>query len=496
MMTTTSPPGQDLAPPRNAVPWHTRQRQRPFNSGSAVSPVGGTLRRRARRSIFAELRRDPGLLFGAILRFTPLLWLSGVLAFCTPLAIVYTFFRERCWKHLADPAVAGWFAIAAAQAFSTIINWGNTEAGIGSLLYRFCSAPISGWIFLGSLLAIGKRIRFSVPDRFARRVATLGVYLLCLGAPLLAAGFLLGITDLEWLTPVGRLIPASLPSARFEFTAQFLIVDDFVGQTLPRLVLFFPWPTCLGFAGSAILFISLAADTTALTLVGRLGGIFAVFASTSRAAIVGTFIALGVYGILHLPRRRRPAAIFAGTTLVLLCLSLPMLFLVDTGSFLAGTTNSVSSLRQDSSSARESLYQETFRRSLREPYLGHGWQGDILQDTIPLNVGSHSTLYGLFYTGGAAGLLTFIAAALTTGHRLLRNALTKGQRHHAAFCLYLVLLIMCYGECIYSFAIPVFFAFLWIGKGLDRSISTQSELGVGAEFATGLAQKESVSYVS
>jgi hypothetical protein len=409
--------------------------------------------------------------FAWILKATPLLWVSGLLAFCSPLWIVYSFLKDRCWKQLRDPAVAGWFAIAAFQGLSTIINWGNTTEGLGTLIYRFLSAPISGWVFLGMLIALGKQIRFNDDERLAKAAVQLGLYLLCLGLPLLLIGTAFGITDLQWLTPVGHLIPSSLPSAQFGFTAQFLIVDDFVGQTVPRLVLFYPWPTCLGFAGAAILFISLTKSRRrAISFAGICGGVFGVLASTSRAAIVGTIAALVVFGVLQRPQRKRLIAILGIVTAVLLCMCAPLLFQTDPAGLILGTKDHVSALRQDSSSARQALYDESYKRFKRAPYLGYGWQGDILQDTIPLPVGSHSTIYGLLYTGGLLTLVPFLFAVAALGLQLLQNARTGTRGEHAAFCIYIVLIVMCYGECIFSFAIPVFFAFLWIGGGLRKQM--------------------------
>lgn len=457
-------------------------------SEQRLSPV--TLRRKSElgasipEARSTELRGTSAWGFARILRATPLLWVIGILPFCTPLWIVYSFLKDRCWKHLRNPAVAGWFAIAVCQCLSTIINWGNTTEGLGSLLYRFLSAPISGWVFLGMLIALGKQIPFYDDDRLAKGVVLLGLHLLCLGLPLLLAGTIFGITDLQWLTPVGHLIPPSLPSAQFEFTAQFLIPDDFVGQTMPRLVLFYPWPTCLGFAGAAILFISLTiCRRSAIRIAGICGGIFGVLASTSRAAIVGTIGGLVVFAVLQMPRRKRPMAILCIVTAVLLCVCAPLLFRTDPAGLVLGTKDDVSALRQDSSSARQALYDESYTRFERHPYLGYGWQGDILQDTIPLPIGSHSTIYGLLYTGGVVTLLPFLFVAIALGIQLLQNAHAGGQREHAAVGIYIVLIVMCYGECLFSFAVPVFFAFLWIGGGLR---SRTPRVGA-AESATGAA---------
>jgi O-antigen ligase len=105
------------------------------------------------------------------------------------------------------------------------------------------------------------------------------------------------------------------------------------------------------------------------------------------------------------------------------------------------------------------------RQFHQEPILGHGWQGDILDPYIPLNIGSHSTIYGLLYTGGVVTLAAYVLAVLALGARLLRMARRKG-RCQAALSIFIVVIIMSYGECIYSFGIPLFFAFGWMGSCL------------------------------
>lgn len=408
--------------------------------------------------------------FSRLLKYTPLLWASGLLPLLAPLVIVAIFFRDRCWKHLKDPAVGGWFAVGVVQMFATLMNWSETTDGFATYVYRCLSAPISGWFVIGILTAIGKELSCDVP-KILRGGALVGLYILILGVPVFAIGIMFGITDLAWLTPVGYLIPSSLPSAQFEFTAVLLSADDFVGQTLPRLVLFYPWPTCLGFSGAAIFFMSLVQSKKGWRILGLCGGLFAVVASTSRAAVVGTLLGLVAFWILRIERGDRAIVAFSILTIVLICLSAPMLFGVDPISLLDETAGGVSALRQDSSSARDLLYKETYRQFETKPYLGHGWQGENLEDTIPLPIGSHSSIYGLLYTGGIITLIPFVVTVALLGGRLVHRAVIGGGLEQTALCVFVVLIVMCYGECIFSFGVPVFFAFLWIGAGLGNRAS-------------------------
>lgn len=410
--------------------------------------------------------------FKFIIRATPLLWLSGLLALVTPFVIVVSFARRKFCRHISDPAICGWLLIAGMQAISTVINWAQAGEEPSVLLYRFLSAPVSGWVFIAALLAIGKEMGRSARD-LNRSVGILGIYVLCLGPALLCAGTLLGITDFEFLTPMGHLIPSNLPSAQFEFTAQFFIPDDFVGKTQPRVVLFYPWPTCLGFAGAAIVFISLSLRRSAFKVFAILGGAFGVVASTSRAASLGTLVAFCLFSLVRLPTRKKAFALPGAALLCLLLLFLPAIFNINMSDVVTESQHAISSLREDSSSGRKALYKETVNRVSEAPVIGHGWQGEILEDTIPLNIGSHSTFYGLLYTGGILTFAPFLFTSLVVLHRLLTNAPGRPQAE-TAFCIFVVLIIMSYGECIYSFAIPVFFAFLWIGTGLDARTTERS----------------------
>jgi hypothetical protein len=412
-----------------------------------------------------------------LLLYTPVLWICGALSFFAIFCSLWPFRKPRLWKACLDPVILAWFGIGAVQMLATTLAWAyHTADGPSSLLYRFCSAPVSGWLLIAALLALGKHFHLASPAT-ARAVSMLGIYFVGLGLPLLILAQVLHLTELQWLTPIGHLIPPGLPAARFQFTAQFLVEDEFAGSVLPRIILFYPWATCVGMAGAAVFFISLSQPKSLLSWAGRIGGIFGLLASYSRGAIVSAVLGLVVYLLFSIPRRRAViASVFAVTGVMVVFYAL-LVFGKAPTDLVKDASGSVSGLREQSSNARDLLYAETYSRFVKSPYFGYGWQGDILDDYIPLPIGSHSTVYGLLYTGGVLTFAVYAIAVLLLGFRLLTTA-RYGPKYRAALSIFIVLIVMSYGECIFSFATPVAFVFFWLGSCMatpdrraDRAIS-------------------------
>ena len=133
--------------------------------------------------------------------------------------------------------------------------------------------------------------------------------------------------------------------------------------------------------------------------------------------------------------------------------------------------NSVTNVRQGSSEARQMGYDESWRGFLRSPLIGHGWPGEPLSDTIPMPIGSHSTVYGLLYTGGLVTFIPFCIAMLWTITALFWRARSRDPETRSALAIAFSLCILSYGEGIYSFAIPALFAFCWMGAALSQNNS-------------------------
>ena len=92
--------------------------------------------------------------------------------------------------------------------------------------------------------------------------------------------------NLSITSPVGLLLPRNLPAIENAFTMRFFISEETFGKLIPRLILFYPWSVCLGFAGIAVCFIALQEKQLSWKLIGFCGGVLAVFGSMSRAAVI------------------------------------------------------------------------------------------------------------------------------------------------------------------------------------------------------------------
>ena len=130
--------------------------------------------------------------------------------------------------------------------------------------------------------------------------------------------------------------------------------------------------------------------------------------------------------------------------------------------------SAVDAARSGSSMARELIYEKSWEGFLELPIVGHGWIGESVHKTENLPIGSHSTVYGLLYTGGA---LTFGMFALALGTTLVATARAavgpdQSGAGRAALGLALTLLVFCRYEMLFSFTLPCLFLFTWIGGAL------------------------------
>lgn len=188
----------------------------------------------------------------------------------------------------------------------------------------------------------------------------------------------------------------------------------------------------------------------------------AIVGSESRAAM----IALVLAGVLYVWQTWHPR--YRWATISLLCvIATPVVFLdVPVMRHVSGFYDLATNLRKGSSEARQMGYDESMRRFLRSPLIGYGWPGEDLSDTIPMPVGSHSTVYGLLYTGGLVTFIPFCIAMLWTITVLFWRARSRDPETSSALAIAFSLCILSYGEGINSFAIPVLFAFCWMGAAL------------------------------
>lgn len=394
---------------------------------------------------------------------TPALWAVGLLMPAGLAILCWLGWRTRDPRRGGALSVLPWFAVAGAQALSVLVNGLQQGRTATFVLGRMASTTVTGWIILGLALAVGERSRLELRD-VTRAFAVVGGYIMVGAVVVVVLWGALGEATLETPTPIGLLLPISAAARESFFTMRWYIVGSIAGARLPRLILFFPWSTILGFAGITILLIARHEPVAWLRRLGCLGGVVGVLGSQGRAP----FIALTIVLLLSSPVRvlSKRSWLFAGAVgSAAAALVIP--FWVQLRDLVILAYGAVAQLRPGSSSARALAYKASLEGFRQAPVLGHGWVGKDLASTIPIPIGSSSSVYGLLYTGGAVTLTLFVVAAAITGVRLLMRA-ERSRISHVGFLVFLALFIFSYSEALYSFAIPNLLALVVVGAGLAQ----------------------------
>ncbi|MGO8732881.1 MAG: O-antigen ligase family protein [Terriglobia bacterium] len=395
-------------------------------------------------------------------RSTPLLWAIGLLI---PVGMGLTAllaFGKRWREVFGTPLLWVWWAVGSFQAMSTILNWAGSTHDIAFLAHRLASAIVIGWFLLGLALAVGCAYDLA-SSQLIRSVAQLGPALLALALLSIVTFFLTGQDSLEILTPVGYLFPRGIQGVSNSFTMHLFASENLGGVRILRLALFYPWAVMTGFAGIAVFFISLHDKEKKWRILGMTGGLVALAGSGSRAAI-GTFlIGCVVFQLLRLRFFDRAVVALAGICILFLAVQLiGVRALRDLPGALSSRINSV---RQDSSDSRMNSYEESWNAFLRSPVIGYGWDGRDVSGEVTA-IGTHSTIYGVLYTGG---LLTFVPlcfALLVTSIAVFTKSGTNAAVHRSAVVIMLSLIALLYSEAIASFVAPTLFSFWWIGGAI------------------------------
>ena len=155
--------------------------------------------------------------------------------------------------------------------------------------------------------------------------------------------------------------------------------------------------------------------------------------------------------------------------------------------------DSVNGARAGSSLARELIYEKSWEGFLQSPIIGHGWIGDSVHRKETLPIGSHSTIYGLAYTGGLPTLAAFLFAMsmtlLALAWRFLRLAYDDPRRSSVLVGLGLALCLAAYCryEALFNLTLPCLFLFTWIGACLksDEDVQTRAAPCVSQSGAAG-----------
>lgn len=405
-------------------------------------------------------------LYRSYLRFTPLLWLGGVLFIASVPMLLALAWQRRPRHAMTRAVVATWLAVALAQAVCALLNGlliGDPLRGVRNML----SFGVLGWAFAALAIMVGAGWQLSGRTA-AYWVSRLGTYTLVFGAISLAAR-LAGMERLELPTPVGLLLPDS-PAVRFYTSAMFFVQESTLGEQATRLILFHPWPTALGVSSVAIGLISLRASDWRWRCAGVAGALVGVVFSWSRMAMGATVLAAVVLLILRMPPWLKLVAATAGAAVLwgLLAGGFDPLATID------GARAAADGARSGSSEARALIYEKSWEGFLQSPWIGHGWVGESVHPVESLPIGSHSTIYGLLYTGGAITFGCFVLAMGVTLVALLRalyRAPDVPARRNAeiALCLWCVLLPTAAYESIFSLTLSCLMLFAWVGGVIEAA---------------------------
>jgi hypothetical protein len=412
-------------------------------------------------------------LFQAVLRWTIPLWVFGAL---TP-AVLYMLGRlvaDRWPRSIgANLVVFAWLGIAVSQAcaaFLVGLQLGTPLTGLGNAL----GFGVFGWVFGGLAIAAGAAHGLN-NARVIRTTAWLGGFILILAA--VAAVAVLAGRHALYLSPapLGMLLP-NIQTVKFYTTAAVFITEQTLGEKMPRLVLFFPWAPALGLGALAIFFISTVERSLLWRAIGMAGGLVGTVFSWSRIAIAALLAVSAVLAFMRAGLLARLAVV--GLALVVF-FTLP-LFGIDLFSDLAGLRHSADAARAGSSMARDLIYQKSWEGFLQSPWIGHGWIGESVHPKEDLPIGSHSTVYGLLYTGGLPTFMAFVIAMTATLIMQLRRLLQAKSRAdrvrlYTGMALTLCLIAYCPFEELFSLTLPCLFMFTFIGGCIGDSVAEVTE---------------------
>jgi len=396
--------------------------------------------------------------------YTPVWWALGVIPFLGTILVLWLTLNIRKYSLELTYVSILWWAVSFSQAVSVLINWYGSGQGLGFLFHKLLSAPVSGWFFLGAALAIGCAYNLR-SERIVRVSCVLGFYILLFGSISIWLYFFSGLASLQIQTPLASFFPSDLPSVSNFFTMKFYKTDELFGLVLPRLTLFYQWAVMLGFTGIGIFFIALIEKNLFWKVLGLLGGIVGVFFSLSRAALVAFLISLVVYFGLKINTGLKwlLLALISVFSIILLNIEFPLKSIIQT------KYSELRDARAGSSDAREQGYDASLDGFLSSPLIGKGWPGEHISKDIPMPIGSHSSVYGVLYTGGLLTFIPFLLAIFATLLALFRKAFAFGSMEASAAVIFLSLAVLCYGEGIYSFVLSELLIFFWIGSALNDS---------------------------
>lgn len=399
----------------------------------------------------------------------PLLWATGLVTPVGGLVVCWASLRSGVSSVLFDPVALPWLFVGVAQSLSVLLNWLQSGLPISQLIYRLLSTGVTGWLVLGVSLGIGRHLN-AYTEKIVRGIAILGLHLFAFSLLSFVLSRMIQAESLGLVTPLAFLMPDSLPAKELYFSIRFFYWGESIIPSLPRLVLFYPWSVMLGFAGVSVFFVAISENILRWRFFGCCGGLCAVIGSQSRASMIVFVIGLFVY---YFSRK-------SGLSLLLFLsfgFTASLVGLISSqwvANFISSSSQSVVESREGSSEARQIGYEESWEAFKLSPAFGYGWPGEYVSETIPMPLGSHSTFYGLLYTGGVVTFSCFLIAMLNLLIRVFRRGIYGSSDERAALVIVISLVFFSYVEGIYSFAIPLFYVFFFIGTTMDEKRAMSS----------------------
>src|SRR5665213_1631857 len=348
----------------------------------------------------AQRLSTPERLITAYFTAIPLLWLLGLLlpsALLLVFGILVVYVRSRRAVLIAIP----WALVALSQVISVLTNMVAQSQPAIMFLKHLLSSYVLGWIVLAAAICIGASGMIR-PQVFSHAVARIGFAYVILAIPAYIIAFTSSAPFLFFLSPAGYLVPATMNARNFSFGIFVYKWEDFLGTFMPRLGLFFPWSTAGGYAGLFLVLILLNEPNARRRRLGVSAGVFMVFASMSRLAIVALAACVTLRCFFALSRRMQVVL-----AVLIVSLMVALAAVVESPTALISQLNAeFEAARPGSNEARDLIYAMTWDAIREAPLLGHGWPGEstmapdnsIFGEDAPFMViGSHSTISGLIY---------------------------------------------------------------------------------------------------
>jgi hypothetical protein len=398
-----------------------------------------------------------------VIRWSPLLWLGGLLY--PGLAALLVAIACKRWPRpaLLSLICCLWIGVGVAQAIASLLN-GIVVGDLALGLRNAVSFTVLGWLIAGLAMAVGASSGYR-GERLAAMVNPLAVYTLVLGVPALLLSWS-GVPEMAFTTPV-QMLAGGGEAVRFYTQALFFVRESTLSEVTTRLCLMYPWAPALGIGSVGLGLICSRVGHRGWRWAGWAGSALGVVFSWGRLAMGCALAVAALMLLLRLPAWVRAVAVLVGGCLLLLA----YLNGFDAVGSVVDTQAAVGAARSGSSMARSLIYEASWAGFLNSPWIGNGWVGESVHPIEHLPIGSHSTVFGLLYTGGVPVFSAFVAAMSVTLAAIGIAALNTRDPEHrkdlaVAFCLWTVLCLASFYESLYSLTLPCFFFFVWIGATL------------------------------